>query len=169
MYPGTYQPLQAMSLLLADLLQYPHSDHAGLSQGLVDSVFDLYQVDHGILTKSNPPHRRLSPSGKAAWKILIRTRRKALEQTGVDHHVLFPSSSVLSNFCICGERISHDELGRSSEQQGQEQQLLLLPEPAFDLPEVFQGPLEEPVLPGSTDFDWDAWDHALGQAVGIAP
>ncbi|ETN37498.1 uncharacterized protein HMPREF1541_07120 [Cyphellophora europaea CBS 101466] len=91
MYPGTYQPLQAMSLLLADLLNFPHSDEAPTSQGLVDAIFDLYQVDQGMITASDPPRRRLSPSGREVWSMLGRLRNKAFEQMDQDPHVVLPT------------------------------------------------------------------------------
>ena len=106
MYPGTYQPLQAVSLLLADLLRHPHSDDASLSRGLIDAVFELYQVDEGIVSENDPPKRQLSPSGRDAWTMLVRTRQRALQLVGMDHHVLFPSNLVASSRCICGEKTS---------------------------------------------------------------
>ncbi|KIV83414.1 hypothetical protein, variant [Exophiala sideris] len=174
MYPGTYQPLQAVSLLLADLLQHPYSDDASLSRGLIDAIFELYQVDEGIVSQNDPPTRQLSPSGRDAWAMLVRTRRRALEQTGVDHHVLYPSSVVSSSTCICGEMIAHDMgSGPGSQQQwggqptpsgGRHDE----PEPDL-LYEDQDPPGLSPGILGQMDFDWRAWDNALGPSEGMLP
>ncbi|OAL25418.1 hypothetical protein AYO20_10452 [Fonsecaea nubica] len=175
MYPGTYQPLQAVSLLLADLLQHPYSDDAALSRGLIDAIFELYQVDEGIVSQSDPPRRQLSPSGRDAWTMLVRTRRKALEQVGMDYHVLFPSNAVLSSRCICGERISAVESQAAAHQQtmhrtrpGEGQP------PVPPLSQDMQGDNQGDQAPGQmlydqVDFDWHAWDTALGPSIGLMP
>ncbi|KAI1625852.1 hypothetical protein EDD37DRAFT_319687 [Exophiala viscosa] len=174
MYPGTYQPLQAVSLLLADLLQHPYSDDASLSRGLIDAIFELYQVDEGIVSQNDPPIRQLSPSGRDAWAMLVRTRRKALEQTGVDHHVLYPSSLVSSSTCICGERIAHDITSGPGSQQhwsshhtpGGGRQDEAAPDPLSD--DQDPAGLSLGIL-GQMDFDWHAWDNALGPSEGMMP
>ncbi|KIW31647.1 hypothetical protein, variant 1 [Cladophialophora immunda] len=175
MYPGTYQPLQAVSLLLADLLQHPYSDDAALSRGLIDAIFELYQVDEGIVSQSDPPRRQLSPSGRDAWTMLVRTRRKALEQVGMDYHVLFPSNAVLSSRCICGEKISVVDTDAVTHQQalqptrpGEGQQ-----PPPPPIPQDMQGEQTEQapgqMLYDQVDFDWHAWDNALGPSIGLMP
>ncbi|OAP61017.1 hypothetical protein AYL99_06021 [Fonsecaea erecta] len=174
MYPGTYQPLQAVSLLLADLLQHPYSDDAALSRGLIDAIFELYQVDEGIVSQSDPPRRQLSPSGRDAWTMLVRTRRKALELVGMDYHVLFPSNAVLSSRCICGEKISASDQHHHQQQDstmqyqptrpGEGQQPPITPQIPQDMP-------GEQTTPGQMlyDFDWHAWDNALGPSIGLMP
>lgn len=190
MYPGTYQPLQAVSLLLADLLQHPYSDNAALSRGLIDAIFELYQVDEGIVSQNDPPRRQLSPSGREAWTMLVRTRRKALEQVGMDHHVLFPSAVVSSSTCICGERIDdngNDARGAQTVQSRREQQqqqqitggeLQLDPPPqqitqqqglVSEDPTAVATPMPGQMLIDHVDFDWHAWDNALGPSVGLMP
>jgi hypothetical protein len=171
MYPGTYQPLQAVSLLLADLLQHPHSDHSSISRGLIDAVFELYQMDEGIVSRDEPPMRQLSPSGKEAWAMLVRTRRKALEQIGVDHHVLYPSV-VSSDTCICSETIRQrpTNSGRSEQQwtshttPNDQQGLINQPE---DINPEELG--ISPGILGSMNFDWRAFDEAVGSSGGIMP
>lgn len=170
MYPGTYQPLQAVSLLLADILQHSYSDDASLSRGLIDAIFELYQVDEGIVSQNEPPRRRLSPSGKDAWTLLARTRRKALERIGVDHHVLYPSPVVCSSSCICGVRVAPEKPGEPSTQlywsgdrstAGQQ--------------EIAMDPLvvDEEQAGLTTDslghIDWAAWDNAVGSSLGMLP
>jgi hypothetical protein len=179
MYPGTYQPLQAVSLLLADLLQHPHSDEADLSRGLIDAVFGLYQVDEGIVSQNEPPKRQLSPSGRDAWTMLAQTRQRALQQVGMDHHVLFPSNVVTSSSrCICGERISvsgedadvqQSPPRRASRGVSSGQTAIdmgsRLPPGLGDSGEQTPGE----ILYGQVDFDWHEWDNALGPSVGLMP
>lgn len=108
MYPGTYQPLQAVSLLIADLLHKPYSDEAETSRGLIDRMFEMYSVDHGIINKAEPARRDLSAVGRSAWRMLVRARRKALELMGEDSHLLIPSTpeGTTADKCVCGERIA---------------------------------------------------------------
>jgi len=171
MYPGTYQPLQAVSLLLADLLQHPYSDHASLSRGLIDAVFELYQIDEGIVSRDDPPTRQLSPSGKDAWLMLARMRRKALEQIGVDHHVLYPSV-VSSDTCICGETIRAGPSNTSSSQLQWTSQdpTDVQPLPAEQPEEIGAEELGmSPGILGSLNFDWQAFDEAVGSSIGVMP
>lgn len=118
MYPGTYQPLQPLSLILADLIEKPESEEVDTSIGLVDAMFALYQVGEGVTnpgtlpgpsssrTRSNVRRRNLSPAGQEAWSFLVSARRKALLQLGQDPHVLLPVSVDWTTFsqqaCVCG-------------------------------------------------------------------
>lgn len=170
MYPGTYQPLQALSLLLADLLQYPHADEASESRGLVDAAFDLYQADEGIVSQNSPPRRKLSSSGKDAWSILSRTRKKALANINQDPYVLIPSPKVFSDFCICGERISR------SRQSVRDDPVLTnshghnvaFPPNSQDAPDDYRL-TPGPMLMENADFDWQEWDYSLGISTGMLP
>jgi hypothetical protein len=164
-YPGTYQPLQAMSLLLADLLNYPHSDEASTSQGLVDAIFELYQVDHGMLTDSDPPRRKLSPSGREAWSMLSRLRSKALKQMDQDPHVVLPSFVASSHVCLCGERIANESLLSNSPEPAEAPQWeteLHTGMPAHYGQQTHVMDTES----SHTGFDWDEWDAYLGSASG---
>ncbi|KAH8816721.1 fungal-specific transcription factor domain-containing protein [Xylogone sp. PMI_703] len=179
MYPGTYQPLQPLSLLLADLLQYPYSDEADESRGLVDLIFNLYQVDEGIVSPSNPPSRRLSGAGKDAWAILSRTRRKAWGIVGWDSHAFFPSQRVSSDYCVCGERVSKmyqqddpiisvdDDTNDGLNSYGDD----VIPEEHQSHPELMSLPpgttpgLSEAV--GVGDFDWQEWDSTMNMNMGM--
>ena len=174
MYPGTYQPLQPVSLLLADLLQHPHSDDAPLSRGLIDAIFELYRVDEGIVSQNDPPRRQLSPSGREAWAMLVRTRRKALELVGMDHHVLIPSTVISSRFCICGQKIAannQNELESGEPWGGEPSPGGVQPEgiPRYDIGEEQHEMTPGQMLLGNVDFDWRAWDNALGPSVGLMP
>jgi hypothetical protein len=167
MYPGTYQPLQAVSLLLADLLRYPHSDEASLSRGLVDAVFDQYQVDEGLVSHSNSPERRLSPLGRDAWTMLAQTRKKVLEQLGEDHHVLIPTRSPYSDVCICGERFAENQRCNQPEGYPHSEPAETFASPA-DLSETINIH-EASSLPavGNVDFDWQEWDATVGHSLGF--
>ena len=168
MYPGTYQPLQAVSLLLADLLQRPHSDEAGLSRGLIDATFEMYQVGEGIVSQSDPPRRQLSSSGKYAWSILVRTRKKALDLISQDHHVLLPSHMASSDFCICGQRIARLRAGDQDEDGSQTQWRDMAPSPgnAYEMTDRHDlTPTQMFVV--NNDFDWDTWDASVGQLAGL--
>ncbi|KAK6369419.1 hypothetical protein LTS17_009762 [Exophiala oligosperma] len=172
MYPGTYQPLQAVATLLADLLQHPHSDHAALSRGLIDAIFELYQVDEGIVSRDEPPQRQLSPAGKDAWTMLLRTRRKALEHIGADHHVLYPSPTISSSSCICGDQIVNDESTAPSSHPHSSGDLS--PAVQEEMPrEFFQVDEEQshlsPGILSQMNFDWRAWDNALDPSIGMMP
>jgi hypothetical protein len=184
MYPGTYQPLQAVSLLLADLLQHPHNDDANLSRGLVDAIFDLYQADEGVVSQNDPPKRQLSPSGREAWLMLARTRQQALQQVGLDHHVLFPSNAVFtSNRCICGEKISIDGHDSAAHTQVTHQTGVSIDRGdtapvasgggmASQLPDAdIDNDAEEAggLLYDQADFDWHAWDSVIGPSGGLMP
>ena len=124
MYPGTYQPLQPVSILLADLIEAPAPGvEAGsssaapskrlreISRGLIDQILTLYQMDHGIVDRyqysvpgstqqiATParvisPRRNLSIVGREAWEFLLRTRERVCRRAGEDPHVLWPGDSL---------------------------------------------------------------------------
>ena len=175
MYPGTYQPLQAVALLLADLLRQPWSDEASRSRGLIDAIFEIHHVDEGMLSHSNPPKRNLSSSGKDAWSMLARTRRKALERFGLDSHVLLPDSMPTSDFCLCGERIVEQKSSPGTLEEIQPPQSShAQPRESFASP-VHSGPFSEGQDPavahgdslGSIDFNWLEWDASVGSSTGL--
>jgi hypothetical protein len=168
MYPGIYQPLQAMSLLLADLLQRPYSDEASLSRGLIDACFGTYQVDEGVVSQSDSPRRQLSSLGKDAWSMLVRTRKKALDLIGQDHHVLLPSHMASSDFCMCGQRIVRLQVGGRDKDGSQTQWRDTAPSPrnTYELTEG-QDLTPAQMIMGNIDFDWDMWDASVGQLPGF--
>ena len=157
-YPGIYQPLQALSLLLADLTD-PQSDEAGTSRGLVDATFQLYEVDEGIVShKSHGDRRELSPFGREAWSMLIRTRRRALEQMGKDPHVLLPNVATSGDICVCCEEVTLNDQ--------------LMGTRVKNHPEIGDLPHEDPETPQMSDvdvigFNWDEWDSLLGNATSV--
>ncbi|KAF2096748.1 hypothetical protein NA57DRAFT_78343 [Rhizodiscina lignyota] len=93
-YPGNYQPLQAVSVLLADLAENPKSNEASTSRYLIDSVFSLLEHEGGVVAEHDGHlhPRGLPKAGKAAWKMLWQLRRRALRRMGVDPSVLWASA-----------------------------------------------------------------------------
>ncbi|OAL47427.1 hypothetical protein IQ07DRAFT_646375 [Pyrenochaeta sp. DS3sAY3a] len=157
MYPGIYQPLQATSLLIADLLKFPNSPEAPLSRGLIDAVFDQFEVDEGLISIAAPLPRQLSGTGRDAWNMLAAGRKKALSMASEDPHVLLPSRCSYSDICICGERFA--------ESQRVEQ---------FRRSEVPEDPMSStapqdfpPLSLDDTEFDWYAWDATVGGVTGF--
>jgi hypothetical protein len=167
MYPGIYQPLQAVSLLLADLLSHPHSEEASLSRALVDAVFDQYEVDEGLVGRSNSPERRLSPLGRDAWKMLAQTRKKVLEQLGEDHHVLIPSRTPYSDFCICGERFADNQRYNQPEEYTHSELAESIGSPTDPFGTVNNHDISLLPAVATTDFDWQEWDATLGHSLGF--
>lgn len=160
MYPGIYQPLQPLSVLLTDLLRYPHSDEAILSRGLVDAIFDLYRVDHGVVSRTLSPLRSLSDSGKDAWWILIRARTRALESIGQDPHILLPYRVRNDQKCMCGNlaRVIPDPISEV--------------EPSFDssffdLPARNEDNDPSQLGEAATGISWDEWDALFGDGTGF--
>lgn len=120
MYPGTYQPLQAVSLLIADLLKRPHSNEAESSRGFIDRVFEMYSIDHGIVGQTGSFMKRsLSTEGRSTWRILARARRKALDMVGEDAHILIPNpvTTTTLDHCVCGARIASSSHSSSGERR----------------------------------------------------
>ena len=166
MYPGTYQPFQALSLLLADLLQNPRSDEASLSRGIVDAIFYLYRVDEGVVSQVDPPRRQLSSSGRSAWSMLARTRKKALEILGEDHHVLLPSQMISSDNCVCGERIAGSKQSFPSEDCAEPQ-----PQGSPFLASTPYAILEDPLNISQTlfsnEFNWQEFEASIAPETGF--
>jgi hypothetical protein len=172
MYPGTYQPLQPLSILLADLLKHPYSDEAEASRGLVDAAFELYQVDQGLIsleTSDRHQHfhkRHLTNLGREAWLMLLRTRKKALEQTGFDPHVLLPSRTSMTGQCVCGEKVWQPDLDKDKPPTR------TVGDPATQQTRSVSEPLSllnTPVIehPIAASFDWEEWDSLLGNVTDI--
>ena len=78
MYPGNYQPLQAVAALLADMLENPSSSETRQSRFLIDSVFSLNQREHGGVAKDNGrvQPRHLTDRDKRAWTMLRKFRHR---------------------------------------------------------------------------------------------
>ena len=91
MYPGNYQPLQALSVLLADVLEKPTSIEAPTSRCLIDNIFSLLGQDGGVVAERDGElqQRPLSVSGKDAWTMLWQLRHRAWERMKADPSVLW--------------------------------------------------------------------------------
>lgn len=165
MYSGTYQPLQAVSLLVADLLQRPRSDDSELSRGIIDRVFEMYDVDHGIVNHDDPVRRDLSAQGKNAWIMLVRARRKALESIGEDYHLLLPSmeNETLSDACICGEGIGLSTNDQAPREQPHQQRQTNDADMVEEIPQ--RSFVDTPMTHEA--FDWHEFDAIAGASSGF--
>jgi hypothetical protein len=97
MYPGNYQPLQATSVLLTDMLETPSSPEARTSRFLIDSVFSLNQPEHGVVAEDNGrvQPRYLSDVDKRAWMMLRKFRHRVWKQLNIDPSVLWTCMYIL--------------------------------------------------------------------------
>jgi hypothetical protein len=97
-YPGNYQPLQAVALLLTDILDKPTSNEASASHYLIDRVFSLLGEEDGVVAEQNGhlQQRKLSISGKKAWAMLWHLRRRALQSMGADPSILWTCKPFLA-------------------------------------------------------------------------
>lgn len=159
MYPGIYQPLQPLAVLLTDLLRCPYSDEALLPRSLIDAVFDLYRVDHGVVSEGVSPLRSLSTFGKDAWWMLIRARTKALEVVGQDPHVLYPFRVAADQKCVCGNPLKV----KTSQDAATNLQFdsKYFDPPDIDVDRVIEQ-AQEPL-----GFGWEEWDALLGDGAGL--
>lgn len=91
MYPGNYQPLQAMAVVLTDLVDNPTSNEAFRSRQLVDSIFSLLGDSGGVVAEHDGHliERKLPASGKECWTMLWALRRRAWRSMGVDPSVIW--------------------------------------------------------------------------------
>jgi hypothetical protein len=91
MYPGNYQPLQAVAALLADMLENPSSPETQQSRFLIDTVFSLNQREHGVVAEDNGhvQPRHLSDGDKRAWTMLRKFRHRVWKQMGIDPTVMW--------------------------------------------------------------------------------
>lgn len=86
LYPGTFQPLQAVSSLLIDMSEYPTSNEAQISRRLIDRVFSLLNHEQGVAAEYRGilKQRRLSASGREAWRMLWKLRRRVWIDQGLN-------------------------------------------------------------------------------------
>jgi hypothetical protein len=86
-YPGNYQPLQAVAVLLADLADAPASFEASTSRRLIDCVFSLLgPAGSGVVAHhdGHAQQRRLSTSSQEVWTMLRRLRRRVWKEMKID-------------------------------------------------------------------------------------
>lgn len=94
LYPGAYQPLQCVAVLLIDLLKAPVSPEAAKSQSLLENIFSLLgpegRISSGTLNVTSWPNQRYASAGaKQAWMRLEKLRSKVWQKLGLDHSVLW--------------------------------------------------------------------------------
>ncbi|KFZ07010.1 hypothetical protein V501_06860 [Pseudogymnoascus sp. VKM F-4519 (FW-2642)] len=94
LYPGAYQPLQCVAVMLIDLLKAPVSPEAAKSQSLLENIFSLLgpegRISSGTLNVSSWPNQRYASAGaKQAWMRLEKLRSKVWQKLGLDHSVLW--------------------------------------------------------------------------------
>jgi hypothetical protein len=97
LYPGAYQPLQPVAVLLIDLLRNPQSKESAKSRALVERTFSLLgpngRVTNTSLSMSCwPDQRHVSTGAKQAWMRLEKLRLKVWQKLGLDHNVLWMRS-----------------------------------------------------------------------------
>ncbi|RFU27671.1 hypothetical protein B7463_g8653, partial [Scytalidium lignicola] len=184
LYPGTYQPLQAMAILLADVLKSPHSAEAQHSRTLVERLFSMVGSDGVGWYKESNPRRSLSTAGKEVWKMLRRLRRQAWKKAGIDPDMVWMDGNF-EHGAEASEETSTIEL--APQLLGQVADKASEPEirvPAYeDIPTVKESStdnvlvefltnnadlyVENPTLPsqftqGEVDYlDWSEWDSLV--------
>lgn len=91
LYPGMYQALHPIAIILADLWNRPHSSEATTSRLLMDRVFSLLGPDGGVVTATDnsSTRRHLSTGGKKAWSVLYKMKRNAWVKAGLDPDVIW--------------------------------------------------------------------------------
>ena len=97
LYPGAYQPLQPVAVLLIDLLNNPTSEESTKSQALLQQTFSMLgpegRITNGVLSMNCwSDHRYASAGSKQAWMRLEKLRSKVWQKLGLDHNVLWMRS-----------------------------------------------------------------------------
>ena len=97
LYPGAYQPLQPVAVLLIDLLNNPTSEESMKSRALLEETFSMLgpegRFTNGALSVNCWPDQRYASAGaKQAWMRLEKLRSKVWQKLGLDHNVLWMRS-----------------------------------------------------------------------------
>lgn len=97
LYPGAYQPLQPVAVLLIDLLSNPQSDESPKSRALLEKAFSMlgpggHRMTNGSLPANWSEQRHASRGAKQAWMRLEKLRSKVWQKLGLDHNVLWMRS-----------------------------------------------------------------------------
>jgi hypothetical protein len=97
LYPGAYQPLQPVAVLLIDLLNNPKSEESARSRALLEKAFSMLgpggRMTNGSLGVNCWPDQRYASGGsKQAWMRLEKLRSKVWQKLGLDHNVLWMRS-----------------------------------------------------------------------------
>jgi hypothetical protein len=83
LYPGNYQPLQSVSVLLVDLFNHPSAAETVESRRLLDSAFALIGPD-GRVSASGCEGSTYT-SHQDVWQRLENLRRKVWAKLGLDY------------------------------------------------------------------------------------
>lgn len=119
LYPGAYQPLQPVAVLLIDLLNNPQSEESSKSRALLEKAFSMLgprgRMTNGSLRVNCWSDLRYSSGGsRQAWTRLEKLRTKVWQKLGLDHDVLWMRS--ISASTTPSERLRVSEQTQQSTQ-----------------------------------------------------
>ena len=95
LYPGNYQPLQAVSVLLVDMLHHPAAPETVESRRLIDSIFSLIGPDGRVTASGSDGSSHISP--RDVWQRLENLRRKVWAKMGLDYSMHWHQSFEQAN------------------------------------------------------------------------
>jgi hypothetical protein len=96
LYPGAYQPLQPVAVLLVDLSDHPTSREAAESRALIDRTFSLLGPNGRITNRSGVEEAAWqtcqmpsSTGARQVWVVLEKLRSKVWQELGIDPSFLW--------------------------------------------------------------------------------
>jgi hypothetical protein len=92
LYPGTYQPLQSICVLLTDLLRNTDSPEANKSREVVEGIFTLLSPEGRITVsgrRESTASRQVSNGARMSWIILDKLRKRVWRVMGLDATVMW--------------------------------------------------------------------------------
>ncbi|KAK5994272.1 Transcription factor yanR-like protein [Cladobotryum mycophilum] len=172
LYPGVYQPLHAVVVLLSDLLRVPKSPEAEQSICLVDKLFTLITPTSGIVSEESGvlAERDLSDGGKEAWSLLRRLRKKTWETLGRDPDTFWPAA-MNSAHCMA-KSLSPNGLSGITQPQTSTTHGVVTSVGDVEYSDLLSEPLEYWDYLAESDpfqFNWINWDTAAEMALEITP
>ncbi|KAK5166846.1 uncharacterized protein LTR77_007575 [Saxophila tyrrhenica] len=161
-WPGNHQPLNAIMLLLTDLLDKPNSAHAARSRQAIDLVFALLGPDGGIVAGAGAEHtitkRPLLEGGHESWQYLQQFRARVWRNFGLDQSDITTREQAV---LICSNASVTDvnvEQGPMWSQEGAE---MMDEMTGLDIGEGMQEKFGGEYEVGSPNIDWDYLDAVL--------
>jgi hypothetical protein len=96
-WPGRYQPLHALMILIREIDQNPRSASATAYRTIVDQALALCSPSGGLtVTDTNGlVHRQLNDGGSEAWDLITRLRARVWTKCGADPDILPSREDVL--------------------------------------------------------------------------